>query len=195
MAQLLAPFAGDSADELADRLRSQFGSLRRALDAPRDRLLSAAGPFAKTCELLLAARELVDAATREDMHSRRVDVSDPALAQYIRDRIGFRSEERLLVIFSGPGRSYLLDEEMGVGGPATVRLTAANLFRRALTVGADGILLAHNHPSGVCSPSRADEQATSELASLAERLQIELLDHLIVTRSKLYSMRAAGHFN
>lgn len=195
MAQLLAPFAGDSADQLANRLRTQFGSLKRALDAPKDRLLAAAGPFAKSCELLLAARDLIDAATREDMVSRQVDISDPALAHYIRDRIGFCHEERLLVIFSGPGRCYLLDEEMGIGGPDTVRLTAANLFRRAFTVGAEGILLAHNHPSGICSPSPADEKATRELSGLAEKLQIELLDHLIVTRSKLYSMRAAGHFD
>lgn len=194
MAQLLAPFAGDAADELADRLRSQFGSLRRALDAPKDRLLAAAGPFARSCELLLAARELIDAATREEMISRAVDISDPALAGYVRDRIGFCSEERLLVIFCGPANSYLLDEEMGIGGPDTVRLTSASLFRRALTVGAQGILLAHNHPSGVCSPSEADKRATDELAGLADKLQIALLDHLIVTPSKIYSMRAGGHF-
>nr|WP_161593700.1 JAB domain-containing protein [Parerythrobacter lutipelagi] len=195
MAQLLAPFAGDASDELAARLRKNFGSLRRALDAPRETLLDAAGPFSKTCELLLAARELFDVASREDMLSRRVDISDPALAKFIRDRIGFCDEERLLVIFSGAGQSYLLDEEMGLGGPDTVRLTSAKLFRRALTVGAQGIMLAHNHPSGICTPSEPDKLATRELADLAAKLQIDLIDHLIVTRSKIYSMRAGGHFN
>ena len=109
--------------------------------------------------------------------------------------IGYGVEERLLVVFCGPDRSYLLDEELGIGGPDTIRLAAASLFRRALTVGAESLLLAHNHPSGICNPSEADEVATHELASLGRRLRIELLDHLIVTRSKIYSMRAGGHFD
>ncbi|WP_164931224.1 JAB domain-containing protein [Erythrobacter sp. HKB08] len=194
MASVLAPFAGERAYELAERLRGEFGSLRRALNAPHDQLIEAAGPHAKVCELLHAARRLVDTADREELVSTRVDSSDLSFMQFIRDRIGYRTDERMLVFFTGPERSYLLDEEAGIGGQNTIRLSVAKLFRRALAIGAQGFLLAHNHPSGICRPSEEDRQSTRELAALASRLELEFHDHVIVTHDRAYSMQAGGHF-
>jgi DNA repair protein RadC len=66
------------------------------------------------------------------------------------------------------------------------------LFERALTLGAGGFLLAHNHPSGDCRPSDDDLAATRRLAGIAEALEFELVDHLVVTARRALSMRGAG---
>jgi DNA repair protein RadC len=68
----------------------------------------------------------------------------------------------------------------------------AHLVRRALAVDAASLLIAHNHPSGSCHPSEEDISATRKLANAGHVLGFEIVDHLIVTRDKAYSMRAGG---
>lgn len=62
----------------------------------------------------------------------------------------------------------------------------------ALALGARGILLAHNHPSGDPSPSPADLNATRALADLVRPLDIRLHDHLIFASGGWLSLRALG---
>ena len=59
-------------------------------------------------------------------------------------------------------------------------------------MGARGLIVAHNHPSGDCRPSRSDILATHRLKEVAIALDIELIDHLILTENAVYSMRAGG---
>ena len=62
----------------------------------------------------------------------------------------------------------------------------------ALALESSGIVLAHNHPGGDPSPSRADINATRALADLAHPLGIRLHDHLIFARGDCRSLRALG---
>ena len=54
------------------------------------------------------------------------------------------------------------------------------VFKAAFKVGADAIIVAHNHPSGVLKPSKADLHLTEELKSRAEWLGLEFIDHIIL---------------
>ena len=65
----------------------------------------------------------------------------------------------------------------------TAAIDAGEIFREALKAGAEEIIVAHNHPSGDLTPSKADIAATKELKDLAARLKVSLLDHLIVNAS------------
>ncbi len=196
MAQLLEPFAGSAAFALAVTLREEFGSLSKAMAAPADRLRKAAAGFGDACELLIAARTLAEATRSEIIAGSPVNPKDPALLEYLRAKLvtgtACRAQERLLVIFCDDAGQYILDEEMGWGTADTVRLDSVHLFRRALSLEASSILLAHNHPSGDCSPSRQDIDATRQLATMGQTLGLEFIDHLIVTGSKAYSMRSGG---
>ena len=62
----------------------------------------------------------------------------------------------------------------------TAAIDAGAIFREALKVGAEEIIVAHNHPSGNPTPSKADITVTAELKELAERLGVVFLDHIIV---------------
>ena len=66
------------------------------------------------------------------------------------------------------------------------------LFGKALSMDAHSMIVAHNHPSGRCKPSPYDITATRRLKDIARALDIELLDHLIITQQSVYSMRAGG---
>lgn len=117
-----------------------------------------------------------------------------AMIEYLRNMVveGPGRMERFHAIFVNSERTYLADEPMGQGKAAALSLRMRDLFGRALTVGATGIIVAHNHPSGDCRPSKIDVDATRRLAAVALALDIELLDHLIFTESAVYSMRAGG---
>lgn len=54
------------------------------------------------------------------------------------------------------------------------------VVRAALRANAAGVILAHNHPSGVAEPSRADEALTEELRRVLDMVDVKLLDHFIV---------------
>ena len=62
----------------------------------------------------------------------------------------------------------------------TAAIDAGAIFREALKVGAEEIIVAHNHPSGNLTPSRADIAATARLQDGAELVGLKLIDHLII---------------
>lgn len=192
MAQLLVPFAGDDAPQLALALRRNFGSLGRALRASPAQMEALGPALCRFGRTLVAARELVEAAQREALVSSKVDPADPALAEWLQARLCSNVRERLLVLFCDARGYYLADEESGWGDARSVRLDLAQLYRRALALDAAGLVLAHNHPSGECRPSEEDIVATRRIAETGRELGIALVDHLIVTRTAIYSMREGG---
>ena len=194
MADLLAPFAGDRAGELAERLIGRFGTLQRVLAAPLPQLRAAAAGHDAAIEAIAGARALVDAALDEELAGAPVDGQDPALHRYLCRQIGAAHDERLHVVWCDARRGYLGCAEIASGTASRIEAHARPLFERALAIGAGGFLLAHNHPSGACRPSAEDVSATRRLAALAEALDLELVDHLVVTRRRVFSMRAGGCF-
>jgi DNA repair protein RadC len=67
-----------------------------------------------------------------------------------------------------------------------------DVVKRALDLHAAAVILAHNHPSGVCEPSRADEHLTTTLKNALALVDIRVLDHLIVGRSEVVSFAERG---
>ena len=62
----------------------------------------------------------------------------------------------------------------------TTTIDAGAIFRAALKAGAEEIIVAHNHPSGDPTPSKADHDATVRLNDGANLVGLELIDHLII---------------
>ena len=61
------------------------------------------------------------------------------------------------------------------------------LLKKALEVGATALLLAHNHPTGNLQLSKADRQLTEKIKAAAKAIDIQLLDHLIVSEKGYFS--------
>ncbi|SEH12537.1 DNA repair protein RadC [Sphingopyxis sp. YR583] len=91
--------------------------------------------------------------------------------------------------FVTPDWGYLADDRVAIGVAGQVEPDLRFLLGRAFDVGAHGILLAHNHPSGSAEPSDADIALTRRLAALTRAVGIELLDHLIVGGGTIVSMK------
>ncbi len=67
------------------------------------------------------------------------------------------------------------------------------VFKAAIFDSANGIIVAHNHPSGDPTPSREDIEITKKLVESGAFLGIPLLDHVIIGDDKYHSMKEAGH--
>jgi DNA repair protein RadC len=68
------------------------------------------------------------------------------------------------------------------------------VFRYAVSIGAHAIVIAHNHPSGDCSPSGEDERITRRLGEAGEVLGIQVLDHVVIAGKRAYSSAGTESF-
>ena len=117
------------------------------------------------------------------------------MVDFLRGRVLYAhdSMERFHAVYLDAERSFLGDAPMGEGCTDSLSVRMRDVIGRALKLDAQSILIAHNHPSGDCHPSQIDVEATARLKRVAEALDIELLDHLIVTQDAVYSMRAGEY--
>ena len=93
-----------------------------------------------------------------------------------------QKEERVFVLpLDGNGNALAKPILVSVGHmDGTATIDAGAIFREALKAGTEEIIVAHNHPSGNLTPSKADLAVTRELQTLSERLGVPLLDHLVI---------------
>ncbi|QFT78881.1 JAB domain-containing protein [Erythrobacter sp. THAF29] len=136
---------------------------------------------------------VLDKARQEPLDPQQARVS--AMIAYLRRTVLAAPQgcERFHAIFVDDRRAFLADATLGEGGSAALSVRMRHLFAKALSVGANGLIIAHNHPSGDCRPSAKDIVSTRRLKEIAVALDIELIDHLIITESAVYSMRAGGN--
>ena len=77
--------------------------------------------------------------------------------------------------------------QLSKGGITGTLVDTRLVLKTALEVGAVGLILTHNHPSGTLKPSQADKDVTSKLKIAAQSLDIKVLDHLIITEQSYFS--------
>lgn len=127
--------------------------------------------------------------------SKLVRVTDPRMLYDVccLDFEMNRLAEEVLYMFAASPANVITGAFMVSKG--TVRTTfvdSRELFVRALLLGASGIFLAHNHPSGNPKPSAEDVGITEKIKQAGELLSVELLDHIIVGECSYYSFRESA---
>ncbi len=100
-----------------------------------------------------------------------------------------KKKEYMYGIYVDVHNRLLAKKLLFVGGSDMISLHIPVIFRYAVELGAYGLFLVHNHPSGQCKPSQADISTTQVISKGAEYLQIRLLDHVIIARSCYFSFK------
>lgn len=100
--------------------------------------------------------------------------------------------ETLAVAHLDAGRRLIDLVVIEAGSESHVDLPVRRIVEDALRLGAAGLIVGHNHPSGDAQPSWDDVEATRELAETAARLGIRLHDHLIFAGEDISSLRSLG---
>ena len=71
-----------------------------------------------------------------------------------------------------------------------MNLAMKNILGEAVKMEAPKIILVHNHPSGVSTPSKKDYEITEKLEEAAKLLGIELLDHIVIGKNEYTSIKS-----
>lgn len=182
---------GDT-NALAHELLDAFGSLKGVLEARPEQLMAVKGvgeEMATIISLMLPVfRRYAACVCRE----KKTITSRTEAKVYCRALLAGWRTERFYVICLGTSNQVLGQRRIAEGSltdvPAYPRLVAET----ALNYNAHMVLLCHNHPSGLCEPSPEDLETTRRLFDLLTRLNVVLLDHIIVSSEEEYSMAEHG---
>ncbi|MDP2006144.1 MAG: DNA repair protein RadC [Rubrivivax sp.] len=148
------------------------------------------GP-AKRAELL-AVMEMARRALTQQMQAAPVFDSPQRVKDYLGLQLGSRPHEIFAVLFLDAQHRLLRLEELFHGTLSQTSVYPREVVKRALALNAGAVVLAHNHPSGVAEPSRADEFLTQSLRAALQLVDVRVLDHLIVGQGHVVSMAERG---
>ena len=118
--------------------------------------------------------------------------SPDAVKDYLRLRLGDRPHEVFAVVFMDSQNRVIACEELFRGTLTQTSVYPREVALEAWKRDAAAVILCHNHPSGSAQPSRADEALTLTLKSALAIVDVRVLDHMIVTRSKVLSFAEEG---
>jgi DNA repair protein RadC len=196
-AELLAVFLriglpGLSVLDLARGAIERFGSLNGLLNAPADEIRAMPGFGPAKCAQLLAVIELSRRALREEVGKQPLLDSPPKVREYLRLRIGSLPHEVFAVLFLDAQNRLIDDEQLFRGTLTQTSVYPREVVKRALARNAASVIFAHNHPSGLAEPSRADELLTSSLREALALVDVRVLDHVIVAGASSVSFAERG---
>ncbi len=177
---------------LSRRLLARFGSLRMLLNADQRDVIATCGIGEARLAILGALRELSCRYFEETLPVGEAIRSPQDTETFLLARLRDRPHEVFCCLFLDNRHRVLLFEELFRGTIDGTTVYPREVVKRALTVNAAAIILAHNHPSGVAEPSQADERITLRIRSALELVDIRLLDHLVIGDGTCTSLASRG---
>ncbi|WP_158212186.1 JAB domain-containing protein [Sphingomonas dokdonensis] len=177
-------------DRAAAALLTEFGCLGATLKGSSSRMRRVAGSDA----LNLLRR--VDAALGHvliERVQRKPAVGEwESLIAYLRVQMQHRPTEQVRVLHLNARKVLIKDEIFSEGTVNQATVHVRELVARCLELGTSAIILAHNHPSGDPTPSRADIALTQQVIDAARHFDIQVHDHLIIGLGEHVSLRSRG---
>lgn len=185
-AELLAIFLrvgvrGKSAVDLARELLASFdGDLAALGGASTKELARLPGIGPAKAAQLAATLELARRALAGPLKLKDALASPQAVRDWLRLSLGNLQHEVFVALWLDAQNRLIASEELFRGTLTQTSVYPREVVKRALAHNAGAVILAHNHPSGLAEPSRADEVLTSSLKQALAIIDVKLLDHFIV---------------
>lgn len=196
-AELLAIFlrvgvVGKSAVDLARDLLTEFGSLNGIFNASRDALTAVNGMGDSKYVQVQAIFEMARRALTEQMRQRDALTSPQQVRDYLCLKLGGMTREVFVVLFLDAQNRVMAQEELFAGTLAQTSVYPREVVKRALHHNAAAVIFAHNHPSGIAEPSRADELLTKALKDALGLVDVRVLDHFVIAGNVALSFAERG---
>ncbi|GGD29528.1 RadC family protein [Hyunsoonleella pacifica] len=136
---------------------------------------------------IAAALELGRRRRGEEALEKKKITSSTSVFELMQPIIGELEHEEFWIIYLNNSNKVIQKNQISKGGITGTLVDVRLVLKNALEVGATGLILSHNHPSGTLKPSEADKSITQKLKSAALGLDIRVLDHLIITEKAYFS--------
>lgn len=193
--ELLALWLGLPSADRAASLRQGHGGLAGLLRAPAERLLQDPGLGRARIARLHAALAVIEAAALDALEARSelpLLSSSAAVRRFLRLNMAHLPREVFGCLFLDNRHRLIRFETLFMGTVDRASVHPREVLRRALELNAGAVILAHNHPSGVAEPSASDLALTLDLTDLLRRIDVRVLDHLVVGRGSEVSFAERG---
>lgn len=141
------------------------------------------------CEV---AKELVRRWLGEEMFSLPVFAQPQAVTDFLKIHFAGREYESFVVLFLDAHTRLLAIEELFRGTLTQTSVYPREVVKAALGHNAASVMLAHNHPSGLPDPSKADEVLTHTLKRALALVDVRVLDHLVIAGNRSLSFAELG---
>lgn len=142
---------------------------------------------------VLAALELGKRVYASNGLKDKIKISNPIDAyRLFKKYIENEKQENFLVVFLDNHKRYISHEIIFKGTIDSSLVSPREVFKIALLENAAGVIVMHNHPSGLSFPSKADDETTNALVLAGNTIGIPLLDHLIIGQKNYYSYLEEG---
>ena len=180
------------AKRLLDVDAGGYASLAALLAASPAELTRIDGLTQGAAAALKFVEATVQRTLRTQVIARPVLSGWQALTDYLHASMAHRMTEEFRVIFLNNRNVMIRDEAMGQGTVNAAPVYPREIVKRALELGASGMVLVHNHPSGDPSPSRDDIAMTKAIVDAGRPLGLSVHDHVVIGSTGHASFRALG---
>ncbi|MFN7087399.1 MAG: RadC family protein [Burkholderiales bacterium] len=183
---------GKSAVDLAREALQRCGSLSALFSASDREFCAISGLGSAKYVQLQAVAEMARRALREKIGNGKALDSPRAVRDYLRLKLQGRPHEVFVGVFLDAQNRVLAVEELFRGTLTQTSVYPREVVKRALHHNAAALIFAHNHPSGINEPSRADEMLTIALKQALALVDVKVLDHFVVGCDSAMSFAERG---
>lgn len=173
--------------EKAFRLFTEFATLSAILRSSAEEL----GKFLTQNETMrVIALKSIYQRQAQETAPKKIGNSDDAYKYFA--HLKNESEEHFCVLYLNRNNAVIHNQVVGIGNATGCVVDKQKIFRTALSVKAQSVVLCHNHPSGNDKPSEADMRITKDIKHGLKLLDITTIDHIIIAKESYYSFADNG---
>ena len=176
---------------LAHQLIDHFGTLDAVLSAPVEELMRMDGIGENAAVLLKLVPKVMQKAKLSASKDIIINSTEKA-GDYLLERFRGEKNEVIYQLCLDRKGKLLSCRRLNEGGADSTELNIRRLVENALLVSASGVILAHNHPSGIALPSSEDYATTERVQTALSIVGVTLVDHIIVADDDFVSMADSG---
>ncbi len=177
---------------LANRVLSTFERLHHLKHATIEEMVAIKGIGEVKAIQILAAIELGRRLSQKQNDDKYTVRSPQDAAAYLMPDMTSLSQEHFVVLFLDVKNQIIHKKTIFIGGLNASIVHPREIFREAVKRSAASIICAHNHPSGVPTPSPEDIEVTKRIQEAGFIIGIELLDHVIIGDHQFISLKEKG---
>jgi DNA repair protein RadC len=185
--------AGVGALSLADDLLQKFNGLSGLARADISDLQRVYGVGPVKAIEIKAALELGKRMVLSAPDQQRPQIKTPAdAAQLLMLEMGVLEQEEVRTLLLDTRNRVLNVHTVYKGSLNTASMRIGEVFKEAIRTNSAAVIVAHNHPSGDPAPSAEDVRVTKSLVQAGKLLDVDVLDHIVVSQSRYVSLKERG---
>lgn len=173
---------------VAQQVLKNYANISLLTEATIEELMLCKGIGEAKAITLLAAIELGKRVLQTICRTHVISTPRDAYL-YLKDQLEHLNQEHVVCLFLDIKSQVITSRIIGIGNIQQTVIDPKDIMKWALKHSSFSVLLAHNHPSGIASPSKADFDITKKVQDALFAMDMKLIDHIIVGKNQYYSFQ------